>query len=83
MILGIEDKDKKTQAFSVESIVAVGPDEDPEYTLLYLAHINGMPLRFHFTVPEFMQQIGAALEQIQGRAALLGMAKGQGIARPQ
>lgn len=76
MIIGIEDKSKENIAFSVESIVLLVKDpESPEHSLLYLAHI-GVPARIHFTPAEFLTQIGAALDQMQGRAALLGMARG-------
>ena len=76
MIIGIEDKSKDNFAFSVDSIILLKADpESAEHCLLYLAHIGGLPARIHFTPDEFMKQIGAVLDQVQGRAALLGMAR--------
>jgi hypothetical protein len=77
MIIGIEDKSNQNFAFSVDSIILLKADPDStEHCLLYLAHINGVPARIHFSPDEFMKQIGAVLDQVQGRAALLGMARG-------
>ncbi|HWI68102.1 MAG TPA: hypothetical protein VNS88_06955 [Nitrospiraceae bacterium] len=74
MILGIEDKSKENIAFSVESIVLIKKDpESEEHCLLYLAHIGGVAVRVHFTPAEFVSQIGGAMDQMQGRANLLGL----------
>jgi hypothetical protein len=77
MIIGIEDNDKKNFAFSVEAMVLLVPD-GTEHCKLYVGHINGVFAHIHLTPAEFMSRIGAALESMQGRAALLGMARGPG-----
>lgn len=74
MILGIEDKSKENFAFSVESIILIKKDpESAEHCLLYLAHIGGVSVRVHFTPAEFVSQIGGVMDQMQGRANLLGL----------
>jgi len=80
MIIGIEDKSHENIAFCVEELVLLKSDPDsPEHCLLYLAHIGGLFVRIHFTPEEFMKQIGAVLDQAQGRDKLLNMARGRGV----
>jgi hypothetical protein len=78
MMIGLEDNSKQNVAFNLEALIAVVP-EGEQHSNLYFAHVNGTPVRVHLTPSEFMSRIGAALESMQGRAALLGMARGPGV----
>ena len=80
MIIGFEDNSKMSVACAVEALLLVIPD-GPEHSLLYVAHNAGIPAKVHLTPAEFMTKVGAALEQMQGRAHLLGMAHGAGVPR--
>jgi hypothetical protein len=75
MIVGIEDNSKQNFAFALEAMILLIPDGE-QHSQLFMAHINGVYARIHLTPSEFMTRIGAAMESVQGRAALLGMARG-------
>ena len=74
MIIGIEDNSKQNFAFSVEALILVVPTGDESCTI-YVGPA-GTPAKIHLTPAEFMTRIGAALDSMQGRANLLGMARG-------
>jgi len=76
MIIGIEDNSKGNFAFAIEALILVTPDGE-QHCKIYVGP-SAACARIHLTPAEFMSRIGAALESMQGRAALLGMARGPG-----
>lgn len=74
MMIGLADNSNVNVAFAIEAIILITAD-GAEHSVLHFG-VPGVTTRVHLTPSEFMSKIGSALEQMQGRAALLGMMHG-------